>query len=263
MTPVVPFPLAQDPERERFPSGPERLALALASSGDPLAGALDVWYQPILDPASLRVLKLEALIRWRLDGRDVPACDIVNLAEASGLIEELTVWVTARATRQTKVWEEAGFGVGMAVNASSGALAEEAAAEVDPGEITFEITESIGVGAAAQRSIAALAETGFLISVDDMGAGSASLAYLKDLPISEVKIDRQFVTDLGRDPRDSAIVRALAGLSRELGMTTVVEGVETPEAVAACISLGCAAQGYWFSRPLPAAAATAWLRDRA
>jgi EAL domain-containing protein (putative c-di-GMP-specific phosphodiesterase class I) len=233
-------------------------------------------YQPKADLTGGRVVGVEALIRWQhpTDGF-IPPNQIVELAEHTGLIAPLSSWVLRTAIRQCRTWHKEGLEVPIAVNLSTRSLHDQhlveriagllRASNVAPSALTVEITES-AVMVDPERAleiISRLRDMGITISIDDFGTGYSSLAYLKYLPVSEVKIDQSFVLNMLEDESDYRIVRGTINLAHDLGLTTVAEGIETHEAWERLRELGCdLAQGYYLSRPLSVEAATTWLRTR-
>jgi diguanylate cyclase (GGDEF)-like protein/PAS domain S-box-containing protein len=233
-------------------------------------------YQPKADLTGGRVVGVEALIRWQhpTDGF-IPPNQIVELAEHTGLIAPLSSWVLRTAIRQCRTWHKEGLEVPIAVNLSTRSLHDQHLVEriagllrestVAPSALTVEITES-AVMVDPERAleiISRLRDMGITISIDDFGTGYSSLAYLKYLPVSEVKIDQSFVLNMLEDESDYRIVRGTINLAHDLGLTTVAEGIETHEAWERLRELGCdLAQGYYLSRPLSVEAATTWLRTR-
>jgi diguanylate cyclase (GGDEF)-like protein len=254
----------------------QRLALA----GD-LRTALEreefvLHYQPKVDLRTNAVTGAEVLLRWAHPVHGwLPPDEFIPLAEHTGLIVPLTNYVFDHALRQMGAWRAQGLDVGVAVNLSARTLIErdlpdriEAMCQrwaVPTSQLVLEITESMVVAdpARALPILARLHELGVEISVDDFGTGFSSMDYLKRLPVKEVKIDRSFVTSMVTDARDAAIVRCTIDLARSLGLRVVAEGVETPDVRARLTTLGCdQAQGYSYSRALPAAEFTAWLAAR-
>ena len=234
---------------------------------------LTVHYQPKTDPASGRVCGAEALVRWEHPehGRVSPD-EFIPLAEQTGLIRPLTTLVLDTALAACAGWRRQGHHLGVAVNLSTRSLTDtelptqvgEALrrAGLPPAALTLEITET-AVMADLGRSVATLQELralGVRLSVDDFGTGQSSLAYLKQLPIHEMKIDKAFVLGLADDQGDAAIVRAALSLGHALGLRVVAEGVEDGVTLALLADWGCdLVQGYHVSRPLPPAALEAWL----
>ena len=246
------------------------------SLGHALArGEFSLHYQLRVGLGDLRPTGFEALLRWRQDGRGfVPPGLFVPIAESAGLIEPITRFVLREATAECGRWRQAErAGATVAVNISArhllhGDLVGEVATTLetsglDPRALTLELTESTLVRD-PERSIAqlrAVKEMGIKVAVDDFGTGYSSLAYLRDLPIDTVKIDRAFVSEVGRCARHEAIVAAIVGMARGLGFTTVAEGVEATEQVAFLRAVGCdEAQGFLFARPVPPEAIEAVLR---
>ena len=236
-----------------------------------LGNELELHYQPIIDLETQAVSSLEALVRWRhpVVGL-VPPLSFIPLAEQTGLIIPLTAWVVEEALRQSELWSRAGFTVPIAVNLSVEVLTREAA--TDPllarlrgaaARLTAEITESSLADERARHAVISLAAAGVACAVDDFGTGYSSLAYLKDLPIAQLKIDRAFVMDVTRSPRDTAIVRSVADLGAALDLDVVAEGVEDEASAQALRTCGVRlAQGYFFARPMPAPAFDLWLASR-
>jgi EAL domain-containing protein (putative c-di-GMP-specific phosphodiesterase class I) len=223
-------------------------------------------YQLKVGLSDLMPAGFEALLRWRQEERGfVSPSQFVPVAESAGLIEPITSFVLRKASRECQAWRAAGLGFAtVAVNISArhllhgrlvgeveGVLRESG---LEPDALTLELTESTLVHD-PDRAIAqlrALKAMGVRVAVDDFGTGYSSLAYLHDLSIDTVKIDRSFVAELGRDARHDAIVRTIVRLAQGLGFTTVAEGVETPAQAALLKELGCdEAQGYLFARPVP------------
>ena len=234
----------------------------------------EVWYQPQADAVTRRVLGAEALLRWRhpVYGA-VPPPDIVALAERTGLLRELTHAVLRAALEQRATWAAGGFPLTVSVNVTAkdlhderlpGIVAEMLVATGTPAAaLTLEITES-GVMSDPGRCLAVLdrlADLGVHLAVDDFGTGYSSLAYLERLPVHEVKIDKSFVQRLQHEASDVTVVRSTIGLTHDLGMHVVAEGVESDLAWSRLEELGCeVVQGYGLSRPLPADAVIPWLR---
>ena len=226
-------------------------------------GELELHYQPILALNTNRVTCFEALLRWRHPVRGMVMPDsFIPLAEETGLIESLGVWVLREAFAQATTWPSH---VGIAVNLSpvqfkSGKLlgvvaAALTASGIEPQRVELEITESVRLteDAANLVTLHELRSLGVRICLDDFGVGYSSLSYLRSFPFKKIKIDRSFIRDVVDNTEAAAIVRAITTLGASLGMLTTAEGVELPEQVQVLRSLGCdEAQGYLFSRPLPA-----------
>jgi PAS domain S-box-containing protein/diguanylate cyclase (GGDEF)-like protein len=236
-----------------------------------LAGALDrgeflLHYQPKVDVADGQMHGLEALLRWQ-DSQEglVPPSLFVPLLERSGAIAEVGEWVLQQAVSDIRRWLTAGFpGLRVAVNVSplqlrrrdfvDRVLRRIDAAVQRPAGVDIEITESMLMQdiELSMRKLAQLREAGIGVAIDDFGTGYSSLRYVRDLPISTIKIDRSFVSGLGESTHDEAIVNAVTQLARTLGLRVVAEGVETEAQFAFLSRVGCDfAQGYLFGRPQP------------
>ncbi len=227
-------------------------------------------YQPLLDLTTGAVIGFEALIRWTHPERGVVSPgEFIPLAEETGLIVPIGEWVLREACREAAGWPAA---TGIAVNLSpiqfaAPGLVETvraacAAAGLDPRRLELEITESVLLSGSEETlaTLRALKALGCRISMDDFGTGYSSLSYLRSFPFDKIKIDRSFVTDVTRQGEAAAIVRAIVGLGRSLGMATTVEGVETEAQLDHLRAEGCdQAQGYLIGRPLPPAQAFAML----
>jgi diguanylate cyclase (GGDEF)-like protein len=234
---------------------------------------LVLFCQPKLDCRSGQVAGLEALVRWRHPTLGlVPPDQFVRLAEETGLIRPLTRWVLTTAVGQWDAWHGQGFQLPVAVNLSAHDLQDPelpgfvaallASQAMPPDQLSVEITESALVSDQGQALTVLndLARLGVRASLDDYGTGYASLAYLRELPLHELKIDRSFVRDLAREARDQTIVRSTIELGHSLGLVVVAEGVEEAAALELLADLGCdLAQGYLMSRPMPAEDVPAWL----
>jgi diguanylate cyclase (GGDEF)-like protein len=236
-------------------------------------GHLRAHYQPIVNLTTGRMDAVEALVRWEdpTNGMIMPD-EFIPIAEETGLILPLGEWVLGEACRQAQTWRTEHpqlSHLGISVNLSGRQIAQSdlitvvanvlADTGLPPGRLVLEITESALMADAEQAItvLRGLKNLGVRLSIDDFGTGYSSLSYLKKFPVDILKIDRSFVDGLGVEDDDSAIVQATINLAHSLGLTTVAEGTETPEQVRALIDLGCdKAQGYFFSRPLAAAALT-------
>jgi EAL domain-containing protein (putative c-di-GMP-specific phosphodiesterase class I) len=220
----------------------------------------------------MRLGGVEALARWEhpVLGRQSPV-EFIDLAEQTGLIRPLTGCVLALALGQVRAWRNRGLDISVAVNLSPRSLsdprlagrvaAELAAARLEPDALLLEITEGTLMHdpGRAMQTIRALHDMGVELSIDDFGTGYSSLAYLKRLPIDELKVDRSFVSNLVSDPSDAVIVRSTIELAHNLGLRTVAEGVEDAATLEHLADLGCElAQGYHLSRPLLPDALARW-----
>lgn len=237
---------------------------------------LEVYYQPKVDLATDNVIGAEALVRWNHPDRGVlgPG-DFLELAEQSGLMDEVTRIVLCKALDQAVLWLNRGDPLTVSVNLAPGSLADDRLADWIgdlletrglPSEVLMlEITEEFLITdqPRAQAILTSLRRRGIRISVDDFGTGYSSLAYLRDLPIDEIKLDQSFVTPMMICPRSRALVAATVGLVHGLEVPMVAEGIETAEELALLTSFGCdIGQGYYFSRPLPAADFDRWRSER-
>ncbi|RRS02683.1 EAL domain-containing protein [Aquabacterium soli] len=236
---------------------------------------LVLYYQPKIDVRTSQMVGAEALMRWMRDGKLIPPGDFIPLAEATGLINEMSLWAITEAARQAKQWQQKfGFDSSIAVNLPSrlferpdlvDTIEQILKAEgVAPRAIELEITET-GLMKDLQGvvpSLHKLNQLGIEISIDDFGTGYSSLAYLTSLPISELKIDRSFVRDLGTTPQSSAVVSAIIALARALGLRVIAEGVEQVSQMEVLYNLGCQiCQGFLFARPMPPQDIDDWLQQ--
>ncbi|MEI7612763.1 MAG: EAL domain-containing protein [Betaproteobacteria bacterium] len=237
---------------------------------------LQLYFQPQIALISNRVIGVEALLRWTHPelGAVSPA-DFIPVAEDSGLILPIGEWVLRAAVAQMKEWIDSGMKpMVMAVNLSAvqfrqadlPLLVSNVLDEFDlPAKyLELELTEGVAMEdpLAAIEMMNLLHERGIRLSIDDFGTGYSSLSYLKRFKVYKLKIDKSFVRDISRDPEDEAIVDAIIGLSRSLGLQTIAEGVETAEQLAFLRSKGCdEVQGYYFGKPMPAVEFEAFLRD--
>jgi EAL domain-containing protein (putative c-di-GMP-specific phosphodiesterase class I) len=235
-------------------------------------------YQPRVSLRDGRVTGVEALVRWMNPERGlVPPGEFIPLAEELGLINAIGDWVLRTAAAQATQWRQQGLGsIRVAVNISAqqfyatgfvdelhAALQE---ASLDPGVLELEITETVLMKRIQQDAevLNAVRALGVHLSVDDFGTGYSSLAYLKRLPIENLKIDRSFVGDIPDDGDDATIVRAVIALAHELELEVVAEGVENEAQLEFLREAGCdEIQGYLVSRPLPADQLAALLAARA
>jgi diguanylate cyclase (GGDEF)-like protein len=240
-------------------------------------GELLLHYQPKIDIARRTVSGVEALVRWQHPQHgSVPPDEFIGLAERTRMIRPLTQWVLEQAFRDCAEWHHEGFPMTVSINLSAKDLHDPelpdliagigAKMNIQPEWIMFEITESSIMTDPARVLIILerLRSMGFTLSIDDFGTGYSSLAYLKKLPVSELKIDKSFVMDMLASENDAVIVRATVDLAHNLGLKVTAEGVETEEALAALEGFGCnVAQGYFFSKPLPVSGLKAWLEASA
>jgi diguanylate cyclase (GGDEF)-like protein/PAS domain S-box-containing protein len=243
-------------------------------------GELRVHYQPQVDLRTARIVGLEALVRWEHPERGlVPPGSFIPMAEETGLILPIGRWVLQTACRQAAVWRadaEIGLDLVMAVNLSprqfrhprlvadvGQVLAESG---LDASGLEIEITEGCAMGDAdaTVKTLEHLKAIGIRLAIDDFGTGYSSLGYLKRFPIDVLKVDRSFVAGLPANRGDAAIVRAVVGLTRALGLKAVAEGVETADQLTELRDLGCdQGQGYFFGRPVATEVTDAVLRRSA
>ena len=237
-------------------------------------GELRVYYQPKVVLATGRLFGAEALVRWEHPRRGLllPG-EFVPLAEETGLIQAIDRWVLGEACRQARIWHErypSDPPLLLSVNISARQfLGPDLVADVArvlqetravPGSVALEITEGVLMEdvEATIATLQGLKDLGLLLAIDDFGMGYSSLSYLKRFSVNILKIDRAFVAGLGRVPEDTAIVEAVIGLARALGLLVTAEGVETAAQAAQLHALGCTlGQGYYFARPLPSDATEA------
>ncbi len=245
---------------------PERLAMVADLRRAIEQDELVLHYQPQVDVRSGGLVAVEALVRWDHPERGlVPPDEFVRLAERTRLIRPLSRWVLRAALAQVADWGRSGLDVPVAVNLSAHDLEDAALPEcvaellsiygTPPERLCLEITESalLADPARARDVLARLRGLGVHIAIDDFGTGYSSLAYLKDLPVDELKIDRSFVRGMAGDAGARALVRAVIDLADDLGLRVVAEGVEDHGTWEVLAALGCdAAQGYHFCPPVPA-----------
>ena len=238
--------------------------------------SLMLYYQPEIDPSSGNVTGVEALARWNHPKMGLIRPDeFIQIAEKSGQIKALTELVIRQAFQQHHAWQRTGTSLKISINLSARNLHDMqlpayigqqlAVWNVPPGDICLEITESAMLidPARARQNLTAFDEMGLLLAIDDFGTGYSSLAYLKQLPVSIIKIDKSFVMDMVQDENDASIVRATIDLAHNLGLRIVAEGVENRETLSALQSLGCDfLQGYYISKPVPPDELIRWLTNR-
>jgi len=264
-----------DPRHDSYSAGrlmrEAELRQALATN------ELVLHYQPTVDLRTGRATGVEALIRWAHPTHGLLAPDqFIPLAEQTGLIVPLTRWVLEHALAQQATWARAGRPLAVAVNLSVRTLHDEHLPEtlawllrrsaIAPEQVTLEITESVLMAdpTQARAVLTRLSALGVRVAIDDFGTGYSSLAYLKQLPVDAVKIDKSFVHSMGTTDatKDTAIVRSIIELGHNLGLVVVAEGIEDAGAWAQVRALGGdVAQGYYMSRPLPAPSLDRWLES--
>jgi diguanylate cyclase (GGDEF)-like protein/PAS domain S-box-containing protein len=225
-----------------------------------------VHYQPLVSLGTGRIVGLEALVRWQHPQKGfLPPLTFIPMAEETGLIVPIGEWVLKAATSQLKTWLGTGLGLRIAVNFSAKQFRERTlihtvesaliSAGLEPSNLEVEITESIAMESAeiVVANLNLLRTMGVHIAIDDFGTGYSSMSYLKSFPITSLKIDRSFVTDLASSRADAGIVRAIVEMAHGSSLSVIAEGVETQEQFQYLQRYGCdEMQGYWVSRPLPA-----------
>lgn len=237
---------------------------------------LIVYYQPKIDLNSRRLVGMEALVRWRDPVRGlIPPSEFIPIAEESGLIELIGQWVLEETCVQNHRWQAEGLSpVCASVNVSARQFRNRnfvSSVEdvlkrtgLEPRWLELEITESVLMGdiEAIVARMEDLRRLGVSLSIDDFGTGYSSLSYLSRFPITTLKIDRAFIADVQSNPHTAEIARAIIGLSRGLNLEVVAEGAEVKEQVEFLKEHGCdLVQGYFYSKPLPAAEFAVMLRD--
>jgi len=223
-----------------------------------------VLYQPQMDTVSGRMVGVEALLRWQLDGKEmVPPDTFIPILEDTGMIIQVGEWVLQQVCRQQAAWISEGIELTVSVNVSikqlqSPTIIERIYALVTdldctPAQICLELTESMVMERTTDLlgKLQRLKEYGFKLSIDDFGTGYSSLSYLKRLPIAELKIDREFIMGLPEDTSDLAIVKTITSMAQHMGMSVIAEGVEKPEQIECLVTMGCTRmQGFYYSRPV-------------
>jgi diguanylate cyclase (GGDEF)-like protein len=252
---------------------PRRLALMGELGNAIREGQLELHYQPKVDLRNGSVASVEALLRWNHPQLgQIPPGEFIPMVEMSYLIHALTQWVIEAAARQIRTWDEAGLMLNVAVNLSARNLMDETlplhiqrildAQGVSPERMEMEVTEG-AIMVDTQRAIRVLDridQMGIKLAIDDFGTGYSSLAYLVRLPVDEIKLDRAFVSKLSQESGEAAIVLATVQMAHNLGLTVIAEGAEDAATVSKLIQANYdAIQGYYFSKPLPAAALQEWV----
>jgi diguanylate cyclase (GGDEF)-like protein len=236
---------------------------------------LRLFLQPKIDLQSRRVVGAEALVRWQHPTRGlVPPMQFIPFAERTGFIRMLSAWVLSGAAKFAREALDAGLSLRLSVNLSTRDLMDQdlpakiealiTPRQVPPQSLCLEITES-AIMDDPERALSTLEHLhamGFKLSIDDFGTGYSSLAYLKRLPVDELKIDKSFVMAMERDLDDARIVRSTIELAHNLGLTVVAEGLETLKAWAMLARLGCdEGQGYFIGKPMPQEQFIAWAKS--
>ncbi len=229
-------------------------------------------YQPKIDLVTRRATGVEALIRWNHPaGKLLMPGEFMPEVERNELMIPITEWVLNEALERLAIWRSEGYELTMAVNLGARCLSEGdhffegvddmvERAGLPAESLTLELTESALIDTAVPGLLARLKRVNERLSIDDFGTGYSSLVYLQRLPVVEIKADRSFVTTLGTTPEDAVIVHSIVDLAHNLSLSVVAEGVEDAETMEMLVGWGCdAAQGYYFSRPLPADELVQWL----
>ena len=252
-----------DPARDSHRS--DRLSL-MRDLREALDGTgLNLHCQPKIDLGANLIAGAEGLVRWTHPVRGfVPPDSFIGLAEETGNIRRLTQWVLESGMRQAADWGRRGMRIRMSVNLSVRDLGDPHLADrvdallrehaVDPSDVVLEVTESAIMGEpdAAIEMLRRLADRGIDLSIDDFGVGQSSFAYLRRLPVREIKIDKSFVLKLGNSPEDATIVRSIVELGHNLGYRVTAEGVEDEASFSFLREIGCDyAQGYYIAKALP------------
>ena len=237
---------------------------------------LRVYYQPEVHLGDGRLLGVEALVRWRHPARGLLAPgDFVPYSEQTGFIRVITRWMLAVAIRQAAIWQRSGQPIPVAINISTRDLLGQSLPglvsnllrkhQADPSLIVLEMTESSFMqdpdhGLAILRELESL---DVRLAIDDFGTGFSSLAYLKQLPVHKLKIDRSFVSGMAASARDQSIVRTVVQLAHNLGLQVVAEGIESSDEVRRLRNMGCMrGQGFFFGRPMRRQQLEQWIAAR-
>ena len=230
------------------------------------ADQLQLFYQPRIELATGRLLGVEALLRWRHPTLgNVSPGEFIPLVEQTALVGPMTDWVFASAIKQALAWSRAGFDICVSVNASARNLDEDNFADrllrtvrearLDPRHLELEFTESATARNPANvaSQLGLLHEAGIAIAIDDFGTGYSNASYMQQLPVSVLKVDRSFVSDLATSEKNAKLVRSMIAMARDLGYRVVAEGIETQEVYDLLITFGCdEGQGYFMAKPMPA-----------
>jgi len=239
-----------------------------------LRGALErkelcLYYQPQIDLSNGEIIGVEALLRWfTADNQMIPPLEFIPIAEDTGLIHNIGEWVLEEACIQLNNWQKNGLDkFRVAVNVSYQQLADNNRHfpsivkkylnkhQIDASKLELELTESVTLDKPEQimTILNELSAMGIQLAMDDFGTGYSSLSQLRRLPFQTIKIDKSFVSDITENPEDKDLVNAIVAISKTLKRTALAEGIETEEQLASLINMGCdVAQGYYFSKPLPA-----------
>ena len=252
-----------DPEAD--PHKPERLTMMGELRKGLDNGEFKFFYQPKVDIAAEKITHVEALVRWIHPERGfMPPDDFIPLAEQTGNVQKLTQWALDTAIAQARAWQDANIDIIIAVNLSARDLTNRKLPDqiaallnqygVAANRIVLEITESAIMDDRdnAMAVLTALNKMGHTLSIDDYGTGYSSMAYLKALPVQEIKIDKSFVLKLASNAEDEILVRSTIDLGHNLGLKVVAEGIEDEESLQILKKYGCeTGQGYFISKPVP------------
>ena len=236
-------------------------------------GQLTLYYQPKMALTNDKVHSVECLIRWiHPEHGFISPDEFIPLAEQTGAIRYVTSWALRQAAQQYAQWRSVGMDIAMAVNISAVDLTDLSLPHtvsallseftMTPDKLILEVTESAVMGdpEVAINALNMLSRMGIKLSIDDFGTGFSSMAQLKKMPVNEIKIDKAFVLELATNKEDQVMVKTLIALAKNLGLSTVAEGVENEDSVVLLRNMGCStAQGFHLSRPLPAKDITPWL----
>ena len=236
---------------------------------------LSMVYQPKIDLSTMKVCSMEALIRWNNDKLGfVPPDEFITIAEQAGLIEQVTGWVMQQTIHDLSYFRSKGYGFSVAMNLSTQDIQNKpllnrlvtllTEAGLSPDALELEITESdlVADASLAVENLNELTSRGFHFAIDDFGTGYSSLAYLKNLPVKTIKIDKSFILELATDENDQQIVHTVLGLASAFNLQVVAEGVEDEVSMNILKQWGCdIAQGYFISRPLTKNDLEVWLEN--
>lgn len=252
-----------------------RLSMIRKLTDDFFDSKLQVWYQPQLDLKTMDVIGVEALLRWPSnDGGFISPMTFIPLAEYTGLIVDIGAWVLEQSCIEINRLKKLGYDqLRVAVNVSmpqfknshfvSDVIEVARANKINPDEIELEITESVVMDDTnlVVRSLHQLRNNGFTVAIDDFGTGFSSLSYLHKLPLNRLKVDREFIREIG-EGGDGVLAETIVELGQKLGLEVIAEGIETQEQLDYIKNLGCdEAQGYFFAKPMPGPQLEAYLRE--
>lgn len=264
-----------DPKRDPHSVGQLSLGSDLRNAQG--SNSVRLVYQPKIDMSTGQVRGVEALFRWthpRLG--PIPATEAISLAEQTGYINQLTLWIIDEAARQHNTWMEAGYDIPIAINLSAYSLQSEKIIEqlisrlstpsILKHSLSFELTESAMMidPLHAIETLNRISAMGASISIDDFGTGFSSLSYLKQMPVNELKVDKSFVVDMATDENDESIVHSIIELAHNLGLKVVAEGVENEQTWLRLEELKCdTVQGHYNCRPLEPDKLLDWYKRQA